>query len=84
MPYQKKSRGRAWSGEVVPPDATAVGLYFVCSSKYCHAGFYSVFCSGFARRYFFKEPEKYSEKSNYPSYIAFEEVAGKKNEFMEW
>ena len=81
-PAKKKCfRGRAWFGEVVPPAATAVGLYFVRRSKYCPAGFHSVFCSGFARRYFFKEPEKYSEKTYYPYYIVFDEVAGKKNAF---
>ena len=40
-----------------------------------------MFCSGFARRYFFKEPEEYSEKTYYLSYIVFNEVAGKKNAF---
>lgn len=75
------SCGRAWSGEVVSPATAAFGLYFVCRSKFSPAEFNFIFCCGFARQNFFKEPEKMYERPYYPSYIVFNEVTEKKNAF---
>jgi len=75
------SCGRAWSGEVVSPATAAFGLYFVCRSKFSPAEFNFIFCCGFERQNFFKEPEKMYERPYYPSYIVFNEVTEKKNAF---